>query len=353
MIFIILLVLLALVIIYRHFIKNLKLDFTVDQTIEALHKEALPELINGEVGFVKNGEIKICYELIECGKTDAEHIVLLHGLTRTLLTYSNNFMQAFLDAGYNVIRIDNRDSGLSTWIKNWENGNQYSLEDMAKDAMAVVNHLQIAQFHLAGKSMGGMIAQSMAIQHPERVKTLTSIMSTGFFHDPSLVQVPRNFKFNFVLIYIAYQKGLKKLDGRAKFHLAVEHLLAGSNKKAIDQQLVLHKALYALKHRKGFNKRAQKQHGYAIKKSGSRIEDLKKLTTPTLVIHGKEDPLVKFEHGKKSAATIPNSQHLFIDEMGHRMPKIYSTVVTKTMIQFLSKHKIEHKEKDRLTLKSN
>jgi len=313
----------------------------------------LPELVKGEVGFAFNGDIKICYELIKSNKVDAEYIILLHGLTRTMLTYSIDFINAFLDAGYHVVRIDNRDSGLSTWIKDWENGNEYTLEDMAEDAMSVANHLQIAQFHLAGKSMGGMIAQSMALQHPKRIKTLTSIMSTGFFHDPDLVQVSRNFKFKFLLMYLGYRRGLKKLDGQAKFHLAVEHILAGDNKKAINQQLVLQKALYALKHRNGFNKRAQKQHGYAIKKSGSRIEALKKLKTPTLVIHGKADPLVKFEHGKKSAITIPNSQHLFIDEMGHRIPKIYSTPVTKAMIQFLNKHKIESKETDLTSSKSS
>jgi len=333
--------LLLFVSVYWYYIKNIKPHPTIDKIFEPLNKETLPNLVKGEVGYALNGNIKICYELIKSDTPNAEYIILLHGLTRTMLTYSNNFMQAFLDAGYHVVRIDNRDSGLSTWVKDWENGNKYALEDMAADAMAVVNQLQIKQFHLAGKSMGGMIAQCMAIQHPQRIKTLTSIMSTGFFHDPKLVQVPQKFKLNFALIYIAYQRDLKKLDGKAKFHLAVEHILAGSNKQAINQQLVLQKALYALKHRNGFNKRAHKQHGYAIKKSGSRIEALKKLTTPTLIIHGKADPLVKFEHGKKSAMVIPNACELFIDEMGHRMPEIYSTTVTKSMVQFMKEHQIK------------
>jgi len=110
-----------------------------------------------------------------------------------------------------------------------------------------------------------------------------------------------------------------------------------------------------LKHRKGFNKRAQKQHSYAIKKSGSRIERLQQLSTPTLVIHGKEDPLVKFEHGKKCAEIIPNVTQLFINEMGHRVPKVYSTTVTNSIIQFLNGHQIKNKEKEKVysSLKSN
>lgn len=353
MVLIIVFIFAPLAILYGFFVTNLKLDNAVDRSIELLQKSVLPELMTGEVGFAYNGNIKICYELIKSDKPNAEYIVLLHGLTRTMLTYSTNFIQAFLDAGYHVVRIDNRDSGLSTWVKDWENGNKYTLEDMAADAMAVVDKLQITQFHLAGKSMGGMIAQCMAIQHPERVKTLTSIMSTGFFHDPQLVKVPQKFKFNFVLIYLASYRKLKTLEGQVKFYLAVEHLLAGSNKKAIDQLLVIQKALYELKHRNGFNKLAQKQHSYAIKKSGSRIEALQQLSTPTLVIHGKEDPLVKLEHGKKCAALIPNATPLFIEEMGHRVPKVYSKTVTHSMIQFLSKHKIENEMQANLSLKSN
>jgi len=196
-----------------YYFKYLQIDKHHNKIIAGLHNEPLSKLIKGEVDFAFNGDIKICYELIKSDKADAEYIILLHGLTRTMLAYSNDFMQPFLDAGYHVIRIDNRDSGLSTWVKDWENGNKYSLEDMAADAVAVANQLQIKQFHLAGKSMGGMIAQCMAIQHPERVKTLTSIMSTGFFHNPELVQVPRKFKFKFALIYITYYRSLKKLEG--------------------------------------------------------------------------------------------------------------------------------------------
>jgi len=344
---------LALVIVFIYYLKNIKLKNTVNQLIEELHIEPLPELVKGEVGFAENNNIKICYELIKSNKPNAEYIVLLHGLTRTMLSYPIYFIQPLLDAGYNVIRIDNRDSGLSTWVKDWKNGNQYTLEDMAEDTIAVANHLQIEQFHLAGKSMGGMIAQCMTIRHPKRVKSLISIMSTGFFHDSDLVQVPFNFKFKFALIYIAYSRGLKTLNGQVKFHLAVEHILAGSNKKAIDEKLVIQKARYALKHRNGFNKYAQKQHGYAIKKSGSRIQELKNLSTPTLVIHGKADPLVKFEHGKKSADIIPNAEQLFIDEMGHRVPKIYSNMVASSIIQFISKHKTESRELDYASLKSS
>jgi len=347
---IILLIVIVLTAIY--YAKHLKIGEPVNKIIADLHKEPLPELLQGEVGFAFNGNIKICYELIKSDRANGEYVVLLHGLTQTMLAYPNYLIDDFVRAGYHVIRLDNRDSGMSSWIKDWEKGNKYTLEDMADDAMAVVNHLNVNQFHLLGKSMGGMIAQSLAIRYPARVKSLVSLMSSAYFHDPELTQVPRKFAMQFALVYIGYLLSSKQLNHQLKFHLSIEHILSGEDKGAINQKMILQKALFEIKQRRGFNKRAQKQHGYAIRKSGSRIEALKQLSTPTLVIHGSADPLVKLEHSEKKLTVIPNIESLFIDKMGHRIPKVYSTVVSNSTIQFLDKHKIERKEKSKLPLKS-
>jgi len=191
---------------------------------------------------------------------------------------------------------------------------------MSQDVMAVVDHLGIDQFHLMGKSMGGMIAQTVAIHNTNRVKSLTSMMSTAYFYDPELVHVPTKFKFHFALMLLAYHKGLRKLSNHLQFHLAIEHILAGTDKSIVDNQLVVQKAFYDIKLRNGYNKYAQKQQGYAIKKSGSRIEALSELELPVLIVHGKADPLVTFEHGVKCA----------------------TDQITEKMIQFLRKHKNEY-----------
>lgn len=350
MIFIFLFVLLISAFVYGYFVKNIKLDNTIDEVISQLHNEPLPELLKGEVGFASNGDIKICYEWIKGDVNRDEYLVLLHGLTESMITFPQFFIQDFLDEGYHIIRVDHRDSGLSTWVNNWES-NKYTLEDMAEDLIAVMDELNIGQFHLVGKSMGGMIAQSIAIRYPDRVKSLTSIMSSGYFHDPALVNLPRKFAFDFALIFIAYRKGLAQIDNQLKFNVAIINMLAGKNKNTIDQKLMLQKLLYEITQRNGYNKHAQKQHSYAIKKSGSRIEALRQLNTPTFIVHGKADPLVKFEHGEKCAAIIPNAQQLFIDEMGHRLPAVYAGTITKSIIKFLNEHVIEMK--DNLHLESH
>ncbi len=349
MIFIIIFFLVVAVFVYGYFFKNVKLNNTIDEVIDQLHKEPLPELIKGEVGHAFNGDIKICYEYIEGDVERDEFVVMLHGLTESMLAFPPFFIQDFLDAGYHIIRVDHRDSGMSTWVSDWQN-NKYTLEDMADDLIAVMDELKVERFNLIGKSMGGMIAQSIAIHYPERVKTLTSIMSSAYFHDPELVNLPRKFAFDFALIFIAYQLGLKQLNNQLKFYLSIVYLLAGKHQNSINTKLMLQKFLYEITRRNGNNKHAQEHHSYAIKKSGSRIEALQQLKIPAFIVHGKADPLVKFEHGEKCAALIPNAKTLFIDDMGHRLPAVYAGTITKSTIQFLNEHAVENE--DKLLLKS-
>ena len=116
--------------------------------------------------------------------------------------WPEEFIEQLTDAGYEVIRFDHRGLGLSDWMAGWTKKTAFILEDMARDAMAVVDHLKLKKVHVIGASMGGMIAQRMAIDFPDVVKSLTSIMSSGYFFDPQLVSVSRDIKKNFLKLFL-------------------------------------------------------------------------------------------------------------------------------------------------------
>lgn len=293
----------------------------------------LPELITGQTGYAKNGEVSIWYELIRNEKTTKGTILLVGGLSCTVLDWQDYTYQPFLEAGYQVIRFDNRDVGMSDWMHNWSRQNHYTLEDMAKDAVAVLDALQIQKAHVVGMSMGGMISQRIAISHSDRVLSLTSIMSTGYMHDPELKGVTSQFILNMARFIIRY-RDLTKTENKIKLHLGIQRMLLGKGGYAFDNKAMMQKALYELTKRKGFNKKSRDQQGYAIKKSGSRYEELKQLNVPTLVIHGTTDPLVLFEHGQKYAPMIPNAKTLFIDGMGHDFPRVHMPKMAKAIMEF-------------------
>jgi pimeloyl-ACP methyl ester carboxylesterase len=295
----------------------------------------LPELVTGQTGYAKNGDVAIWYELISNENTTKGSILLISGLSQTAMDWQSYIYEPLVDAGYQVIRFDNRGVGMSDWIKNWKE-NKYSLEDMAKDAIAVLDALKIEKAHVMGMSMGGMIGQRLAISYPERFLTLTSVMSTGFFYDKELTQAPIPFIAN-MYRYILRYRDLTKMENRLKLHLGVQRMLMGKGGYDHDNKATLQKAYYELKKRKGYNIHSQVQHGYAIKKSGSRYEELKKLNLPTLVIHGTDDPLVVFKHGQKYAPMIPNATALFIEGMGHDYPRAYMPKIAKAILENLKK----------------
>lgn len=228
---------------------------------------------------------------------------------------------------------------MSDWIDNkaWKQGKKYSLEDMAKDAIAVLDALEIKEkVHLMGMSMGGMISQRLVISYPERFLSLTSVMSTGFFYDKSLRQVTSKFALDMYRYFIRYSD-LTKMENRLKLHLGIQRMLIGKGDYFFDDKTILEKAYYELTKRKGYNADSQPHHGYAIKKSGSRYEELKNITIPTLVVHGTDDPLVLFEHGQKYAPMIPNATSLFIEGMGHDYPRKHMPQIAEAVLANFAK----------------
>lgn len=320
-----------------------KLPTNIDTLITEVINEELPELMPGKKGFAQNGGISICYEVLNNGQPPKSTILMIMGHSQTMLGWSPYFLNALINSGYQLIRYDNRGLGESDWLTNWHRKtNNYTLEDMATDGIAILDALGIQKAHLIGSSMGGMIAQRIAISHSERVLSLTSIMSTGYYYDPQLPHVPRPFLSDIVRLMLFYgtPKALLKIENKLKLQLGIRLILEGKGDYTLDPKYTLQRAWYEIKNRKGFNGKVGDQHGYAIKKSGSRYAELPTIKVPTLVIHGTDDPLVSFEHAQKYAPMIPHSTTLFLKGMGHDMPEAYNTAIVEAIVKLLIKVKV-------------
>ena len=157
-----------------------------DEIISQVLRSELPEIFSGQTGYAKSGDINIWYESIEPDESPQGAVLLLAGISSDAVAWPPKFLDALVAAGYQVIRTDHRGTGMSDWIENWDSSNPYSLSDMADDGIAVLDALGVEKAHVIGVSMGGMIAQQMSIDHPDRVLSLTSIMSSGNISDPNL-----------------------------------------------------------------------------------------------------------------------------------------------------------------------
>ncbi|MEO1714481.1 MAG: alpha/beta hydrolase, partial [Bacteroidota bacterium] len=149
----------------------------------------IPNLTPGKTGFALNGKRKFYYEARPAVGPQKGTVLLIMGHSSTMMLFPEHFINPICEAGYQVIRYDNRGTGQSDWVKDWNRKNAYDLEDMVGDGLAVLDANGVQQAHVVGVSMGGMIAQSMAIHYGDRVKTLTSIMSSGYMMDPEIKAV--------------------------------------------------------------------------------------------------------------------------------------------------------------------
>ena len=267
----------------------------------------------------KIGPVEIAYDTF--GNPSSPPMLLIMGLGTQMIRWDEAFCKALAAQGHWVIRFDNRDVGLSTkfdqagipdiisLIQGKKADVPYRLKDMAADAVGLLDVLRVKSADVVGVSMGGMIAQTMAIHYPKRVRTLTSIMSsTG---NPNLPQTrPEALE---VLLgpvasnrddYLANElKAAKVLHG-PKYPLNEDYVRKYSERE--------YDRCY---HPQGF----PRQLG-AIIGSGSRSDALAKVKIPTLVIHGSADPLIPVEGGKDTAKSIPGAKLLIIEGMGHSFP---------------------------------
>lgn len=304
----------------------------------------IKEVINGELmqlkgeeGFVYNDSVKIWYENILPKDSVRGTVLLIMGISNDALSWPDYFMQPFLEEGYQIVRFDNRGVGMSDWIEDWTEETTYSLTDMAKDGVVVLDHLGIDTVHVIGVSLGGMIAQTMSIHFSERVSTLTSMMSTGYMMDGSLPGINKGLIVK--LLFAQAKYGLFKSEkNEIKLNLMARELLKGSQNYELDTKGIAESVIYNLRKRNGENPVAFKQQSAAVMKSGSRYEALKQLAIPTLVMHGTADPLIPFDHGKKCYELIPNAKKLWIEGMGHDIPKFFNEKVVTGILEHIKNY---------------
>ncbi len=301
---------------------------------EVLHGE-LPELIVGSTGYATSDGLPIWYESITPADYPKGVVMLLMGTGGDALIWPPQFVQAFVQAGYQLIRTDHRGTGMSDWVKNWDRKNPYTIADMAGDALAVLDALQIEKAHLVGLSMGGMIAQEIAIQQPERVASLTLLMTSGYIGDPELPGLSSRYFLTSLL------KGLPLLKYRllgGEKNLIKERLaktIAASGYDGLDIRETAVLVLYDLRRRRGINLRGAWQHQTAVTISGSRYEKLKTVNVPTLVIHGTADQIIPIAHGQKLVATIPTAKGIWLDGLGHIFPVPHMEALLADIIRHL------------------
>lgn len=274
---------------------------------------------------IKANSIDLYYE--ESGPADAPVILLIMGLGTQMIAWSDAFIEGLVDAGYRVIHYDNRDIGLSQRMEGAAAGNliwamfaarfglplhvAYTLTDMAQDAAALLDALGIERAHIVGASMGGMIAQLMAVNHPQKVMSLTSIMSSSGragLPGPSaelrrrlMVKRPSNPSREEAVAFGV--EGLKMMSypDPARAPSAFADLVG----RAYDR---------------GYYPVGMKRQLLAIIADGSRVERLKTIIAPTLVIHGASDKLVPKIASEDIARLVPNAKLEIIDGMAHDLP---------------------------------
>lgn len=311
-----------------------KLPKETNQIIAEVMAKPLPKMIRGETGFADNQGIQIWYENILPIEPPKGTVLLLMGISNDAMAWPQKFITAFVDSGYQVIRYDHRGTGMSDWMVDWDIQNSYSITDMAADAVAVLEKLEVQKAHIIGVSMGGMIAQEMAIHFPEKMESLTSIMSSGNIMDDSLPGISLNVVYQLVKVSLKYGLigGEKNI---VKLHLASRLILQGSAEYELNIREITEQVLYNIQQRKGYHSNASKQHQAAVMQAGSRYEQLKHSTIPTMIIHGKSDPFIPMAHGQKCASTIPKTDSLWVEGMGHDIPdKFVALISQKIMANF-------------------
>lgn len=247
--------------------------------------------------------IEIEYEAF--GDPHAAALLLIDGLGTQMISWDGEFCELLASRGFYVIRFDNRDAGLTTWPTE-----QYSLDEMAADAVGLLDALGIRAAHIVGASMGGFIAQLVALDHPEHVLSLTSIMSGPNGED----QVPPTPEANAVLLPPAP----KTREERIALGLNAKKTLLGPDDPYDEpyERARIEAAIDRAYHPAGFMRQL-----IAISAAPSRIERLRSLRVPTLVIHGDADILIPVENGRRVAAAVPGARLLEIHGMGHDIPK--------------------------------
>ena len=251
----------------------------------------------------RNGDVEIHYEPF--GDFGRPTLLLVNGLGSQCINYAADWCEMFCDEDYAVVRFDNRDVGLSSKLPDVD----YTLADMASDAIAVLDAIGVEKAHVMGCSMGGMIVQRLAIDHPDRLLSVTSVMSrTG---EPGFGESSEE-ALTLLMTPQPPERG-------AYIERQVEALhVYGSKPEWLDDDAIRARAAAAFD--RCFCPEGIVRQMKAVGRDGSRSEELANVRLPVLVLHGSRDTLIDPSGGRRTAELIPGARYVEIEAMGHDYP---------------------------------
>jgi pimeloyl-ACP methyl ester carboxylesterase len=271
-----------------------------------------------EVAYARRGDIEIAYQMF--GSPDDEPLVLTMGLGMQMLFWPDEFCEALAQRGFAVVRFDNRDVGLSTKFDHLgapslgrmvlrPSTAPYRIEDMADDTASILDAVGWDSAHLVGLSLGGMIAQTISVRHPARVRSLTSIMST-----PS----PWIGRARIAAFMTLASPPARDAEQAGEIFVKAFRVI-GSTKYTQDEEWLRDVGRRSFE--RNHNPNGGRRQLAAIFASGDRRPHLRKLQIPTLVVHGTADPLIRPAGGRATAEAVPGARLVEYDGMGHDMPR--------------------------------
>jgi pimeloyl-ACP methyl ester carboxylesterase len=262
--------------------------------------------------------LELAYQ--QMGDPEATPLLLVMGLNGQMLSWPDALCQQLCEAGYFVTRFDNRDIGLSTHIsgagmpdigaalRGETGGAPYLVADMADDAAALLEALGIAPAHVVGVSMGGMIVQALTIRHPDKVRSLTSIMSTPF----AAIGPPTG-----EVVEVLLRPPPTTKEEAVEASVESFRVIGSPDFPHEDDW---RRGIAAASYDRDHDPEGPARQLMAILCSPDRSADLAGVRVPTLVVHGAEDPLIQIAGGRATAAAVPGAELLVIDGMGHDLP---------------------------------
>jgi pimeloyl-ACP methyl ester carboxylesterase len=288
-------------------------------------------LFSFEESFIYNNDVKIVYR--DYGPSNADPILLVQGLGGQLINWPDHIIDFLIENNFRPIVFDNRDSGLSSRLNSdlFSENNKtrtinrtylryylrlpinapYTLDDMANDAVAILDHLDIKETNLLGISMGGMIAQILAANHPERIKTLTLIASSVSV--PSPLNGPKRNVRKLLMS--------RSANPNASNEERIERTknifkLIGIDESDLESEEFYNKSIESI-NRAGPDDSGFSRQLIAILASDNRLKKVKSIKSKTLIIHGKDDPLIQVKNTYKSHKYIKNSNLIVLPKMRH------------------------------------
>jgi len=264
------------------------------------------------------GGIELCFESL--GDPADPSLLMIMGLGAQMIYWPDGLCELLAARGLHVIRFDNRDAGRSTWLtdagkpslgrgRDRSEVPPYTLSEMAADCCGLLDHLELAAAHVLGASLGGMIAQTLAIEHPARVLSLVSLMS----HTGDM----RNGRTHEVAMPVLLSRPPADRPGYVESIVEARRVI-GSPGMERDEDWIRDLAGRAFD--RGLNPDGTQRQLAAIIASGDRTARLRGLEVPTVVIHGTEDVLIDVSGGEATAAAIPDAELVLIEGMGHDLP---------------------------------